>query len=1117
MTSRVVENAAGLRVTLNANASVARIDHDDIMLNLFRGNALEGGPSNIYLRKLGGEPAAIALLGPRSVSRLEDNPTGFALRGHWQGLRYRLSLRLAADSPSWFWHVALSNDSSTTLTVDLIHTQDVGLAQYNFTRTSEFFASQYLDHTPLFDATHGRVLAVRQNLVMGGHHPWCLLASLHRAVSYATDGLQFHGTASRTGEMPTTLSHGLPGMRLQHEDALACLQDAPLTLAPGQHANRGFVGHFEAHHPQASSARDLERLHTLRRCEAAQVEQTSTAAAPTLALATSLFTSAPLFAAASRPLTDFTAEYGAPLIEEKRGAETVASFHAGDVHVVSRRKEQEVQRPHAQILRTGMALVPDEGALTSTAFMGGIFNSLLTQGHVGINRLLSSNRGHLSQFRALGQRIFVAHDGAWQLLDQPSAWAVTPHSCRWCYRSTTLDVDVTTRALENSHRIELEIRIVRGAASRFLLTHHIALDDDDGADAGAVDFTHDGAEVVMRAHAGSAVGTRFGQQGFRLRARSGTVIEACGGDELLFDDGRAHGTPYVCLRTAPQTHAQFELTGELLNAALVDASLRGTPLGLASAFALAVPASSSHAHEIAQWSAVLPWFADNALVHYLAPRGLEQFTGGGWGSRDICQGPLEMLLALGQLAPARDLLLRVFGAQNALGDWPQWFTFFAREREIRAGDSHGDIIFWPLMALARYLDASADLAFLDTPLPFHQDSVREGTTLPTLWQHVERALRLIETQCLPATALVSYGHGDWNDSMQPADPRLREELCSAWTVTLHYQMLTTMAAALERGTHAAQASKLRAMAMRVAADFQRLLVIDDVIPGYMHAGADGTQDYLLHPRDRRTGLHYSLLPIPHGILSGLLTPAQVAHHFDLIERHLLGPDGARLFDKPMRYHGGTMTLFQRAESAAFFGREIGLMYTHAHLRYAEALAYAGRPAAFFAALNLVNPVGLETRLNGASPRPSNCYYSSSDAAFADRYAAYDDYGRIARGEIGFDGGWRVYSSGPGLAIAIMVRSLFGLRLAGEELHIDPVMPTTLDGLAVSFPIAGRASRFHFQVGAQGYGLHHVRLNGAELAARDLHNPYRAAGLAVAMSAVRALLREGENRWDIEVF
>ncbi len=1113
MTSRVVANAAGLRVTMNANASVARIDHEHLMLNLFRGNALEGGPSNLYLRRLGGAPAATALLGPRSPARIEERPSGFVVSGAWQGLAYRLGLRLAADSPTWFWHVSLSNTGSETVTVDLMHTQDLGLADYNFIRTNEFFVSQYLDHTPLFDARHGRVIATRQNLAVAGRHPWCLLASLHRAVSYATDALQFHGTASRAGEKALALVDGLPGMRLQHEHALVCLQDAPLTLAPGQSAQRGFVACFVADHPAASAASDLDTLAAACRLPEASA-LADDASATCHALPTSLFTSAALFVAQATPLSAFTSRFGAPLLEEQDGDETIASFHADALHLVAQRKENQVQRAHAQILRSGLALVPDEGALTTTAWMGGIFNSMLTHGHVGINRLLSSNRGYLGLFRALGQRIFIEQHGVWRLLDQPSAWAVTPRACRWFYSDISHEIEVMTRADEERHRIDVEITVRHGPALRFLVVQHIALDDDDGADAGTVDCTRDGQDVVLRAHPGTAVGTRFGQRGFRLRALPGTVIEACGGDELLFDDGLAHGTPYVCLRTAPANSASFAFTGELLDAPTIAASLLDTPLGIAGALALTAPANSPHALEIAQWAAILPWFADNALVHYLAPRGLEQFTGGGWGSRDICQGPLEMLLAVGQLAPARDLLLRVFSAQNAAGDWPQWFTFFAREREIRAGDSHGDIIFWPLMALARYLEASHDLAFLDEPLAFHQH--RAGEAVPTLWQHVEQALAYIEAHCLPGTMLVSYGHGDWNDSMQPADPALRDELCSAWTVTLHYQMLNTLAATLAGGEHTSRADTLVNMATRVAQDFQRWLVIDGVVPGYMHTRADGSREYLLHPRDRETGLHYSLLPIPHAVLSGILTPTQAEHHFDLIERHLLGADGARLFDQPMRYRGGPTSLFQRAESAAFFGREIGLMYTHAHLRYAEALAHVGRPAAFFAALNLVNPVGLKARLPGASPRPSHCYYSSSDAAFPDRYAAYDDYGRIARGEIAFDGGWRVYSSGPGLAIAILIRSLFGLRPCGAQLHIDPVIPATLDGLAFSLPMAGHASRFVYHIVARGYGVKRVSLNGVELTGRALSNPYREAGVAVAMETVRGLMREGENLWEIEI-
>ena len=45
---------------------------------------------------------------------------------------------------------------------------------------------------------------------------------------------------------------------------------------------------------------------------------------------------------------------------------------------------------------------------------------------------------------------------------------------------------------------------------------------------------------------------------------------------------------------------------------------------------------------------ILPWFAHNAMIHYLAPRGLEQYSGGGWGTRDLSQGPVELLLAIAE-------------------------------------------------------------------------------------------------------------------------------------------------------------------------------------------------------------------------------------------------------------------------------------------------------------------------------------------------------------------------------------------------------------------------------------------------------------------------------------
>jgi cellobiose phosphorylase len=64
---------------------------------------------------------------------------------------------------------------------------------------------------------------------------------------------------------------------------------------------------------------------------------------------------------------------------------------------------------------------------------------------------------------------------------------------------------------------------------------------------------------------------------------------------------------------------------------------------------------------------------------------------------------------------------------------------------------------------------------------------------------------------------------------------------------------------------------------------------------------------------------------------------------------------------------------------------------HAHLRYAQAMAHVGEVEAFFLALRQANPIGIRLTVPAAARRQANCYYSSSDAAFANRYKALADY------------------------------------------------------------------------------------------------------------------------------
>jgi cellobiose phosphorylase len=470
-----------------------------------------------------------------------------------------------------------------------------------------------------------------------------------------------------------------------------------------------------------------------------------------------------------------------------------------------------------------------------------------------------------------------------------------------------------------------------------------------------------------------------------------------------------------------------------------------------------------------------------------------------------------MLLSLGQWEPLRELLLRVFTAQNPDGDWPQWFMFFERERHIRPGESHGDIVFWPLLALAEYLLASEDASVLDEIVPFFPSEGNDRAEQATLWAHVERALGVIGARVIPGTHLAAYGHGDWNDSLQPADPAMRERLCSAWTVTLHYQTLTALGRAMRRLGRSALAAEFETSAEHVRADFQHLLIVDETLAGFAYVHPDGRIDYWLHPRDGNTGIRYRLLPMIHAMINDLLTPEQARTHVGYIKQYLLGPDGARLFDRPPPYRGGAQTYFQRAESSTFFGREIGIMYMHAHLRYAEAMARYGDVAAFFLALRQAIPIAIRSVVPAAALRQANCYYSSSDAAFADRYEALAQYDKVKAGAVALEGGWRIYSSGAGIAMRLLRQCFLGLRQERSVLRIDPVIPASLDGLQAEGELAGRKARITYRIDGAGYGPAVVILNGKELSFTREANPYRTGGVEVPMAEVLERLTAGTNQ------
>jgi cellobiose phosphorylase len=449
------------------------------------------------------------------------------------------------------------------------------------------------------------------------------------------------------------------------------------------------------------------------------------------------------------------------------------------------------------------------------------------------------------------------------------------------------------------------------------------------------------------------------------------------------------------------------------------------------------------------------------MVHLTVSHGLEQYSGAAWGTRDVCQGPVEFLLTLEHDEPVKDILRIVFAQQHeARGDWPQWFML-EPYAEFRDRHSHGDVIVWPLKALCDYIEATNDLAFLDEPIAWRREDNFEKTAhKDSVAAHVDKLLATVRERFIPGTRLIRYGEGDWNDSLQPADPRMRDWMVSSWTVALLFQQLTRYAEVLQRAGRNDEAKGLSELVASMRADFNRHLMRDGTVAGYALFDPDREPpELLLHPSDTRTGLRYSLLPMTRSIIAGLFTQEQAQHHLRLIRDHLLFPDGVRLMDRPVAYHGGPEQVFRRAESAAFFGREIGLLYVHAHLRYGEAMAVLREADALWEALEVVNPVSVTERLAHASPRQRNAYFSSSDAAFPDRYRASAEWRRVRDGTVAVDGGWRIYSSGPGLYTNVLLSHALGIRRRFGERMVEPVLPGSLGRVILEMSIDGRHDRW----------------------------------------------------------
>jgi CRISPR-associated protein Csx3 len=1031
-------------------------------------------------------------------------------------------------------------------TWDLVVAQDIALAPTQQAMSSEPYISQYVAyHADRFPDV-GFVLAARQTMACAPKFPLFTTSIVQGARAYLTDGFDFYGRAARRGDAPAALnSPNWDGCHInQYEFGMACLLSDERELASG--LSWSVVNTVSADY----------RGELADACQKAALQAAHIAIPVSVSSAVRASEPVSLLATASElngePLDeDEFLEVGAgPAIgvERDSSGKSLSYFSARASHIVSGTKETIVDRSHGQILLANGTLDPDTAVFAATTYAPGVFASHIVLGNTNLHRVVTVQHNALNLLHSQGIRILVRRSGAhseWQLLGVPSAYVMDLGGSKWIYRiaGETITVSTTASTRENAIDIMLsattELDIIatidiESATQWQLDTFGIMPENKPASGSGAQSMPLAGkpAEAadtngvrdweggILSADTDSPISSYY--PGLRYLFASNT---ATFGDDAVLFNGTPHGTGLLTF-TAGQTSSLHivvagslegsqavqdvvarDMADDLLPNATIEnwRTRRETELDrhYRNIIDFMDQLHIDGEGRIGEFNLSLPWFVQNALVHFLSPHGLEQYSGAAWGTRDVCQGPFELALSFGHFNMARTIALKVFAHQNADGSLPQWFMF-DKYTNLYQHDSHGDIPVWPLMVIGEYLEATGDDSILDETVGFwnpETDTVCESGA--KVGDHLIRTMDYIRSHRVPGTDLFSYGEGDWDDTLQPAQESMKQNMASTWTVALLYQAAHLLGTELSKAGRDKASKPLLKEAATIKREFADNFIFNGILAGYVLFD-DGKPIPIIHPDDTRTGIQYRLIPMNRTMISGLLSDDGVRHHEALLNDNLHYPDGVRLMNRPTAFHDGVTSVFKRGEQSANVGREIGLMYTHAHIRYTEALGLLGR-STLGAELLRVSPVGQFERLATSEPRQRNCYFASSDADFPDRYTADEQWDRLKAGAkqpVGVRGGWRVYSSGPGIYIRQTVQHLLGIQVYADEVVFDPVLDREDDGLTIEFALFGvlRVIRYHVVEGNVPVGVR-VATNKDNADARDIDGefaelPYRCGGLRV---------------------